>query len=340
MSYRLSALAANRLPALWQADAGAEQWEERRKQILAVWKRYVGEMPEPTAPDMRILAKTQEADHVRLHITYATGFGDRVTAFLLLPSGCDGEQGGRRFPAVLALHPTHPSGKADIASPDARPNRAYGNELVARGFVVLAPDTITAGERIYEGYEAYQTAPFYEAFPQATAIGKMLHDHMQAIDVLGELPYVDHARIGAIGHSLGAYNAFMLAGWDRRIKAVAASCGLSSFAEDADPNRWGQREWFSHIPRLSEDIARDEVPFEMHEIAALCAPTPFFNWMGQTDHIFPHWHAIASASLEIDKLYTGLGYGERYRGLYGNTGHDFPEDIRRLAYDFLQNWLI
>src|SRR5690606_23560268 len=112
----------------------------------------VGEVPEPTEPDMQILSETEEADHIRLHITYASGYGDRVPAFLLVPKGAAGEKGDRRHPAVLALHPTHPSGKADIASPQARPNRAYGNELVSRGFVVLAPDTITAGERIYEGY--------------------------------------------------------------------------------------------------------------------------------------------------------------------------------------------
>src|SRR5690606_28215567 len=109
------------------------------------------------------------------------------------------------------------------------------------GFVVLAPDTITAGERIYEHSEAFQTAPFYDAFPHSTAIGKMLHDHQQGLDALELLSFVDSSRIGAIGHSLGAYNAFILAGWDRRVKAVVSSCGLSPFADDPDPNRWGQR---------------------------------------------------------------------------------------------------
>ena len=31
--------------------------------------------------------------------------------------------------------------------------------------------------------------------------------------------------IGAIGHSFGAYNAYFLAPFDARVKAIVASCG-------------------------------------------------------------------------------------------------------------------
>uniref|UniRef100_UPI0035CE9E5B alpha/beta hydrolase n=1 Tax=Bartonella sp. CL29QHWL TaxID=3243522 RepID=UPI0035CE9E5B len=171
------------------------------------------------------------------------------------------------------------------------------------------------------------------------AVGKMLSDHLHAVDLLTALPFVDAERIGAVGHSLGGYNAYFLAGMDRRVKAIAVSCGFTTFAGDPDPNRWGQRDWFSHIPRLSGNIASGRVPFEFHEIAALAAPAPFFNWNGMRDHIFPNWERTAEACGELDALYRFLGAEERFSFLLGNTGHDFPDLIREGAYAFLDRHL-
>lgn len=338
MSYKLSVLNGSGVPSLVEGLNREADWELKKQRLMKVWTDHLGANPERTDPGLEVHSEQQETDHVRLHISYATGYGDRVPAYLLIPGRSSHPE--QVYPAVLALHPTDPLGKGDIASPQGRASRAYGLELVSRGFVVLAPDTITAGERIYTGEEAFRTAPFYREFPGCTAVGKMLHDHQQSLDLLEQLSYVDSDRIGAIGHSLGAYNSFFLAGMDRRIKAVVSSCGLSPFTQDPDPNRWGQRDWFSHIPLLSKDIERGEVPFEWHEIAALCAPTPMLQWMGQRDHIFPHWQAIAQASLELHSLYEMLGHKDKYVGLMGNAAHDFPEDIRQLAYRFLEQWLM
>src|SRR5690606_2873519 len=164
----------------------------------------------------------KHTNYIQSHLSYRTAFGDEVTAYLLIP-GLD-ENPKDPLPAILALHPTHASGKDDIG-PDGRENRRYGYELVQEGYVVLVPDTITAGERIYPGNEAFKTAPFYDQHPDYTAVGKMVHDHQQGIDLLSSLSYVDVERIGAIGHSLGAYNAFFLSAVDKRGKAVVSSCG-------------------------------------------------------------------------------------------------------------------
>ena len=183
------------------------------------------------------------------------------------------------------------------------------------------------------------TAPFYAAGPAWSVVGRMLSDHMHGVDLLCSLPMVDPDRIGTIGHSLGGYNSFFLAGVDSRIRAVVSSCGLSPFAGDPDPRRWDKREWFSHLPRIGDALDRGEVPFELHEIAALAAPTPFFQWAGQLDHIFPHWRSVAEASLDLSRLYDWLGAGDRYVGLMGAGDHDFPPAVRAMAYDFLDSWL-
>ncbi|WP_309120769.1 dienelactone hydrolase family protein [Paenibacillus sp.] len=339
MKYKISELHAGQVPPLtsgMDTDAAAA-WAKRRAEIEAAWQEYIGFVPEPVDPEPEVLETVQVADHVRVRLRYATGFGDKVPAYLLIPGGDPSP--ARKLPAVLALHPTHASGKDDVASSAARENRAYGLELVRRGYVVLAPDTISMGERIYEGEEAFRTAPFYAAHPSSTAVGKMLHDHRQSLDVLTALPYVDASRIGAIGHSLGGYNAFFLAGVDRRVKAVVSSCGFATFAGDPDPNRWGQRDWFSHLPKISDSLAAGFVPFEYHEIAALAAPTPFFNWNGMADKIFPHWRPAAEALTELGALYRALDAEHRLEFLFGNSGHDFPPTVREAAYVFLDRWL-
>lgn len=338
MSYRLSRHSEQTFPRLLNGVTDRPAWEAKRERIENVWRQYIGWMRERAPLSYTIHSELKEAGHIRIHLSYKTGYSDLVYAYLLIPVEL-AEKQTYRYPAILALHPTDSKGKADIALSTGREGRQYALELVSRGYVVLAPDTITAGERIYPNSAAFQTAPFYQLFPESTAVGKMIHDHQQGIDLLQSLPYVDPDRIGAIGHSLGAYNAYFLAAMDERIKAVVSSCGFCPFLHDPDPNRWGQRDWFSHLPRLTEDIDEDRIPFEFHEIMAIMAPKPLFNWFTQNDRIFPNWQAAAFASMDIHRLYQWMGRTDAYSSLMGNEGHDFPERIRTLSYQFLDRWL-
>lgn len=337
--YELSELNSSGIPHLLDQIETAEQWQQKRSQIYTRWMEVVGGLPNREGLEYEIRSESKEPDHIRLHLTYWTADGDRVPAYLLIPGHQSSPGPGARYPAVLALHPTAPEGKDDVATLSGREGRRYGLELVSRGYVVLAPDTITAGERIYAGSQAYQTAPFYERHNEWSAVGKMMLDHQYGLDLLTSLEFVDGERIGAIGHSLGGYNAFFLAGVDRRVKAVVSSCGFSTFTGDEETHRWGRRDWFSHLPVISDEVERGQVPFEFHEIAALAAPVPFFNWSAQQDRIFPHWKPILEAMGELDQLYTWLGAKERFVSLMGNSGHDFPDEIRLLAYRFLDRWL-
>lgn len=338
MGYKLDELNRNGLPSLVGGRTDKRDWLAKRERIRREWLRMTGEAPPAVPVRYEIVAEAEEAAYRRLHIRYDTVMGDAVPAYLLIPRKAL-ETPGLRLPAVLALHPTANAGKDDIALPSGRDNRRYALELAERGYVVLAPDVITAGERKLEGHDYYHTAPFDERHPEWSAVGKMLADHSQGVDLLCSLPFVDERRIGAVGHSLGGYNAYFLAGMDRRIAAVVSSCGLCTFYGDADPNRWGRRPWFSHLPRITGELERGEVPFDFHEIAALAAPTPFFCWIAQQDRYFPHWREIGEAAEELHRLYEFLGCADRFSMLIGNADHDFPGEIRALAYAFLDRWL-
>ncbi|CAM3608694.1 dienelactone hydrolase family protein [Marinicrinis lubricantis] len=339
MTYSLLQLQKEGIPRLLDGIETCEAWEQKRSQLHLNWIKTIGGLPERREVQYAVRTRIDEGDHVRLNIVYSTSDDDEVTAYLLIPAKRNHSKNNFKSPAVLALHPTAAEGKEDVATMSGRENRQYGLELVRRGYVVLAPDCITAGERIYPGNEPYFTAPFYEKYPQWTAVGKMIFDHLHGLDILCSLPYVDEHRIGAIGHSLGGYNALFAAAVDTRITAIVTSCGFSTFTGDPDPYRWGQRDWFSHFPLISESLKIGMVPFEFHEIAALAAPAAWFNWSGTKDPIFPHWPSYMEALNDLQDLYQFLGVADQFMALCGACGHDFPPAIREMAYRFLDKQL-
>ncbi|MCM3123841.1 MULTISPECIES: alpha/beta fold hydrolase [unclassified Mesobacillus] len=351
--YSLKSLASDGLPPLLANIQSYEEWSLKKETILQTWLDCIGGLTPLVKPRMEIVSWKIHDDHFLIRIRYSTVFDDVVPANLLIPIRENnrfeteedvaqllyGREEGKPFPAVLALHPTSEAGKDEVCLPTGRENRQYGLELVKRGFVVLAPDTITAGERIAPGEKPFHTASFYERHPDWSAVAKMMVDHRQGISLLESLKLVDSERIGAIGHSLGGYNAYFLAGVDSRLKAVVCSCGFSPFAGDPELHRWGRREWFSHIPKLSDYLDEDMVPFEFHEIAALADFVPVFFWTGQNDTIFPHWKPAAEGLAELGSLYRWHCEEAKFTSLIGNGGHDFPPAIRGMAYTFLEHWL-
>lgn len=406
MSYNIHRLHSQGLPKLLEGIHTEEEWQNKRERILEIWMSCIGGLPKPVSVEWEILSEVQMADHKRVHLVYHSVFGDKVTAYLLLPEGMklnqldysstdaagmrvkqlgrlgdegrsvgeavgpvaedgaasvasresgsagtvassrasgvvhrSGETEVRKYPAVLALHPTSEVGKDAVVSREVKENRQYGLELVSRGYVVLAPDALTAGERILQGSKAFESKNFYDLHPDWTVVSKTIIDHIQGIDLLCSLEVVDAGRIGAIGHSFGGYNAFFLAGLDERIRAYVCSCGFGSFYGDPRPTRWGKRDWYSHLPKINDYLSRYEFPFEFHEIAALAAPTPAFYYFGQQDSIFPHWQAIGECMYDLNELYAFLGEETQFEAVMSAEGHDFPADVRSLAYAFLDRWL-
>lgn len=337
MPYSLSELNRRGIPPLLQGIDSYKQWVEKISDIRRIWLEYLGELPAKVPVRLQIHAQSKQPGHTRLHVEYDTVYGDTVTAYILVP---DEEAGSLGYPAVIALHPTHEQGKDRIALPNGGENRKYALELVERGYVVLAPDALTAGERIYTGRAAFDSELFYTQHPNWSTVAKNVIDHMHGVDVLCSLDYVNPLAIGAIGHSFGAYNAYFLGGMDERIKVVVSSCGFSPFTGDPYPQHWTYRNFpYTHLPKIAADLEQDQVPFDFHEIVALMAPTPFFSYAGQDDHIFPHWKSVAEGMLELSRLYRWLGKEDHFRSFIGAGGHDFPEEIRSLSYLFIDHWL-
>src|SRR5436190_457163 len=125
------------------------QWENRRKDILANMQQVMGPLPGRTRMPVT-MAVIEEAElplFTRKKITFVSDDQDRVPAYLLIPK----QRTGKRA-AMLCLHQTTRTGKAEPAGLGPNPNLAYAAELAERGYITLAPDYPNFGDYQFDSY--------------------------------------------------------------------------------------------------------------------------------------------------------------------------------------------
>ena len=255
-----------------------------------------------------------------------------MPAYLLVPKSL--LAGGKRAPAVLALHQTHPAGQKVVVGLGQSPNDEYGVELVQRGFVVLAPP--------YTMLANYW--PDVKALGHGSGTMKSIWDNSRGLDYLSTLPFVRTNAFGAIGHSLGGHNSLFTALFDERIRVVVASCGLDSFVDyyDGDPGVWKpERGWCQerYMPRLAAYAGRlQELPFDFPELIAALAPRACFINAPKGDTNF-RWRSVDRVVAAAEEVYRLHGWPERLQVAHPDCPHLFPVEMRRRAYRLLEEQL-
>lgn len=326
-----------------------EYWENKKINILRRSSLMMGEAPLVKEQNLnpQILSETQRDGYTEKKIQFLSDTGDLITGYLLVPV----EDRGSPYPAIIALHSTGPGAKQAVGLIPKK-NRSYGMELAQRGYVVLAIDVISAGERVFPGCQPYDTCSFYKKYPYWSAMGKMVVDHQKGLDFLCSLDFVDSDRLGCIGHSLGGYNAYFLQAFDKRIKVGVSSCGVSPMGGTNSPYIFARDKWFVHFnPICREYISAGMIPCDMHEIMALVSPRPFFNYSAKMDSIYCSegerqngdfsiwWNTVDAALNQVDAVYDLYGKAHNFVRTEKEGGHDFPPDIREQAYRWLDKWL-
>ncbi|MGM0487166.1 MAG: alpha/beta hydrolase family protein [Planctomycetota bacterium] len=308
----------------------AEDWSVRRRHIVAGMEQAMGPLPDrkdlpPLAPET--VDRVEGDGFTRLTIRFTTEPGDRLSAHLYLPDGCDANHPA---PAMLALHPTSRLGKDRVTEEGGKPNRMYAFELARRGYVVLAPD-----------YPSFGDSADYDFSTDQYASGTMkgIFNHMRCCDLLRSRPEVDPRRIGVIGHSLGGHNAMFLGVFDTRVKVIVSSCGWTPFHDYYG----GQIEgWTSdrYMPRLREvyELDPDRVPFDFYEVVAALAPRAFFSSSPLHDHNFDV-AGVRKAEPVARQVFQLLDAEENLKIVYPDCRHDFPPAVRRKAYAFVDGVL-
>jgi len=322
----------------WYPDSAGQRqkigsisdWERRREDILKQMQTVMGPVPRPATPvplDLKVEDEsTLDNGLVRRKVSYQSDSTERrVRAWLFLPAG-----GAAKRPAVLCLHQTTGIGKDEPAGLGGNPNLHYALHLASRGYVTLAPDYPSFGEYPY-GF------PAEDGYISGTM--KAVYDNMRALDALESLEGVDAARIGCIGHSLGGHNTMFTAAFDPRIRVLVSNCGFTRFHKYYGGRLKG---WTSarYMPLIDSRHGNDpdQVPFDFPEIVASFAPRPFLASAPVGDSNFEVF-GVKDCMAAARPVYELYGAAEHVQANYPECGHDFPEDVRDVAYRFFDRYL-
>ncbi len=289
------------------------------------WKRPWGVLPGKKPLRIVFTDEVKEKTFVRKKLTYRAEGYEPIPAYLFLPLDKPGKN-----PAVLCLHQTNGKlGAKEPAGLGGNPNLHYALHLAERGYVTLAPDYPSFGAYPYD----FKTAPFLSGSMKA------IWNNMLAVDLLISLPAVDPQKIACIGHSLGGHNSIFTAPFDTRIPAVVSNCGFTSF-----PKYYGGKikGWTSdpYMPRLASlyDLKPEKVPFDFPEILGAIAPRAFLASSPLKDGNF-EVSGVKDCIAAALPVYELFGAKEKLAANYPDCAHDFPADVRQVAYAFLDRWL-
>ena len=312
-------------------------WLKRRAEILLGAQAVMGKLPgmeKRCLLDAKVEEEVDCGSYVRRFVTYTSEPGSRVPAYLCIPKIALGSD-GKKVPAVLCLHGTdNVVGHGVVVGLGGRPNRQYASELAERGFVTLAPN--------YPLLAKYQ--PDVAALGWQSGTLKAVWDNMRGLDLLESLPFVKAGAFGAIGHSLGGHNSVYTAVFDDRIQAVVSSCGLDSYLDyyGGEEKHWfPEKGWCQtrYMLKLAEYRGRlQEIPFDFHELVGAIAPrhvliiAPLKDSNFRADSV----DRVATAAREVFKL---LGHEDRLRVEHPDCDHDFPFEMRQLAYELFDRVL-
>jgi dienelactone hydrolase len=320
----------------WYADdLGARQvvtspddWARRREQVLAGMQAVMGPLPDrrDLPPlDVHITETAQGEGYLRHTLSLLSLFDERVTAYLYVPTDLEA---GEKRPAALTLHSTGEAGK-EIADGRGRHGmtRGYAAELARRGYVVIAADYPSFGEQ--KGY-------VFDGGPYLSGTMKAISDNMRCIDLLLARDDVDGDRIACIGHSLGGHNALFTAVFDERIAVVVTSCGWTPFHHYYGGKKLANWAQDRYMPRIVSEYGADpdRVPFDFAEVLGAIAPRAVFSNSPLHDENFDA-EGVRLAAAEVRRVYELHGAGDRFVVAMPAYGHDFQDETRRAAYEFI-----
>jgi dienelactone hydrolase len=314
-----------------------QDWLKRRAEVVRAMESVMGKLPgkaKRCALDVKIEEELDYGTYARRLITYSSEPGGRVPAYLLIPT--DVLAGRRKAVAVLCLHGTdNVVGHGIVVGLGGKANRAYALELAQRGYVTLAPN--------YPLLAKYQ--PDLKKLGWESGTLKAVWDNMRGLDLLASLPFVDSSKgFGTIGHSLGGHNSVYTAVFDDRLKVVVSSCGFDSYLDyfNGDPKNWDvEKGWCQtrYMRKLADYKGRlADIPFDFPEMIGALAPRHVLILAPTKDSNFraDSVDRIAAAARPVFKLY---GHEERLHVEHPDCAHDFPQEMREIAYKLFDSVL-
>jgi dienelactone hydrolase len=304
-----------------QRIATLEGWQVRRAELRKWWLDWLGPLPakRPSAPRLTIVAEDRDAGVLRQLVRYEVEPGLVTEAYLLKPV-----KQSAPAPGIAVFHSTVPYSIRQPAGLEGPPEKFFGLRYAKQGCVCFCPRNYLWPTTV--GIAAQPEAQKYlSRVPGSKGMAKMLYDALVAVDILAALPEVDPARLGTVGHSLGAKETLYLGAFDERVKVIVSSEG----GIGTRFSNW-EAAWY-----LGPDVQSPTFTHEHHELLALTAPRPFLLLGGNSADGDRGWPFIAAA-LPVYRLY---GQPARIGQFMHGKGHAVPPEAETRIEEWLLNYL-
>ncbi len=314
-----------------------KQWQVWRHRLKNKFKQLMGGMDTPRCELAPAINKRKRMDgYTRERVVFQSRPNMTVAAWVLIPDGCSGPT-----PSMVCLQ-GHGPGKRDIVGIDNDGNQqteygGYQNDFAIqaahRGFLVIAPDMFSFGERrdpedVAQGVgnSSCRKPSMAGMLLGQTVPGIRVYDVTRCIDYLQTRPECDPKRIGCMGISGGGTITTFAAAVEERIGAAMISGYLSHWRHSIMPMHHCEDNYVPGVLQYAE----------MPDIATLIAPRPVFFENGTEDTIFPIKSA-RSAYRKIKAAYKMLGVSDRCGMQVFEGPHQFCGEK---GFPFMEKWLM
>jgi len=325
----------NMMPSPWQIMSamnflsGLERENLRRKMNL---RNEIAEilgikLANPISNvEYKVLKSEQEDGYIRQLIEYNSD-KDKVSAFLLLPEILNNN------PAILINHQhnrEHHLGKSEVCGLAGNPLQAFGPELVKKGFVVLASDSICFEDRrrdtTVEGFDFWQhfDEMCYRILTGNYLIKEVLNDAMNGITLLSGLEYTDNKRIGTLGHSYGGNTVLFLSALDERISFSCASGSACTFEN---------RMIYNAGIEMASVIPNFHGKYDIYDLVSCIAPRRLLIVSSDDDKCSKDASYIVEKASPIYEEYNAL-HNLKHKRYQGGPA------LTKERFDDIINWLV
>jgi hypothetical protein len=323
-------------------------WTKRRPELVELFDRDVfGRVPANVpAVHWRIDSATMEGGAVTQHLighvdnsAYPSIAVD-IEADLTLPAGAKGP-----VPVVLEFtfekYPVDPNKPpAKPAPPDPRPSWKQQVLALGWGYALLYPTTIQPdnGAGLARGIIGLAGRGQPRKLDDWGTLRAWAWGGSRLLDYFENVPAVDAKHVAVEGHSRFGKTALVAMAYDQRFTVAyvsSAGAGGSALARHrfgeqlenvagAGEYHWMAGNYLRYAEHDPEEVTPNDMPVDMHELIALCAPRPVFIGGGATTAKADGWADTEGsflAEVAATPVYRLLGK----QGLTGPDGRPVTE---------------
>jgi Abhydrolase family len=290
-----------------------------RRNLIAALRRELGDRPQKVPLCPQVVERRNWPDYIGEKVILQMEQYMALPAWVLIPKRSPFISKTHKMPALLAAH-GHGYGKDDVLG-ETHGQRArrefvhrlrydYARQAVQRGYVVIAPDWRTFGERTdpddwvrRPGRDGCDVASHAVQYFGGHLLGLNIWDGQRVLDYLASRPEVDPARIGCLGLSFGGTMTMYLTAFDTRIKVACISGYLSTLASALGQCR-GNFCGSQAMPGLAKYA---DIP----DVVLLAAPRPLCVEIGLRENCFDARDMLRAARY-VRRGYRALGAADRF----------------------------